>query len=46
MLCAAGFVLMLAGYARPVGGTATAAMLGGGGLFWTGALLLGYATLW
>jgi hypothetical protein len=46
MLCAGGFVLMLAGFARPIGGAATAAMLGGGGLFWTGALLLAYVTLW
>ncbi len=43
MLVAAGFVIMLAGYARPVGGGSTLAMLGGGGLFWAGALMLAYA---
>ncbi len=47
MLCAAGLVLMLAGYSRPVGGAAaTAAMVGGGGVFWAGAIVLAYATLW
>ena len=45
MLCGAGVVLMMAGYAKPIGGAATFAMVGGGGLFWAGALLMAYVML-